>query len=108
MSLTVTVADGGKKITYEDLLAAQEAMAKDIKIPTLIYHPSVIDACIEEGVMREDEYGRVWTVMTQFPSLHHIEVFASDELNEMDGFFIPDTNKMIQLPEQKGVKYENK
>ena len=55
--------------------------------PTLVYHPAVIARAVKEGVMREDEDGRMWTVIPSLPPAHNIEVFASDGVDESKGFF---------------------
>jgi len=38
--------------------------------------------------MREDEDGRMWTVIPSLPPAHNIEVFASDEVGESKGFYV--------------------
>ena len=89
--LGVTSVATGRKLTYDDLLKAHDSMGKmEVGTPMLVYHPSIICRAIEEGAMREDEDGRVWTVIPSVPPAHNIEVFASEEVDETKGFYIED------------------
>jgi len=90
-SLSVTSLATGGKLTYDDLLKAHETMGKmETGRPTLIYHSTVIARAVREGAMREDEDGRMWTVIPSVPPAHNIEVFASDEVDESKGFYVED------------------
>ena len=87
--LGVTAVATGGKLTYNDLLKAHESMGKmETGRPTLVYHPAAIARAVRGGAMREDEDGRVWTVIPSAPPAHNIEVFASDEVDEDKGFYV--------------------
>ena len=84
-----TVSVATKPLTYSDLLAAHEKITKDVPpTPILIYHPNVIEAALDEGVMRKDENGRVWTYTPSIPYIHNIEVFPSPELETSQGMHV--------------------
>jgi hypothetical protein len=88
-SLYAPTVTGTKKITYEDVRDAQKKFEEmGAPKPVLIYNPSVIAMGLEEGVMRKDEEGRIWTVMPSIPYVHNIEVFPSEHLATNNGVLV--------------------
>ena len=78
-----------KPLTYADIQKTHELLGKmETGRPTLIYHPAVIERAVKVGAMREDEEGRVWTVIPEIPPAHNIEVFASEDVDELKGFYV--------------------
>jgi hypothetical protein len=87
--MNVTDVATGGKLTYEDILEAQEKIGDKLQPKkVVVYHPDIIEDAIDEGYIRVDKFGRMWTVSHNFPWLNGIEIFPSKDVDKDLGFII--------------------